>query len=184
MAKQGGGNDLDKEMGGVSDDDLSTISQIESSGKKGKGGKKKLLFIIIPVLLVLGGGGFAAYHFLLAGKNKKKSPEAAVIKPQTSPGPMIKLKSFLTNLADENKTAYVKVSMSIELKQGGNVGLFKQSIPKIRNSIIMILSAKTSKEINTPQGIVSLRHQIARNLNQILGNGTVVGVYFNNYLVQ
>ncbi len=167
----------------VNEDDMSTISQIESSGKKG-GGFKKLIFILIPIILILGGGGFAAYHFLFAKNNINKNTGKIIAPSQISPGPMIELKPFLTNLADKNKTSYIKISMSIELKQGGNIGLFKQLTPKIRNSIIMILSSKTTREINTPEGIVSLRHQIARSLNRILGDGTVIGVYFNNYLVQ
>ena len=172
-----------KEMGNVDDDEMSTISQIEASNKKG--GKKKLLFIIIPLILILGGGGFAVYHFLLAKKSKGKT---AAVKQNSllniKPGPMIKLKSFLTNLANTDRTAYVKVSMSIELKPGSNVGAFKQLIPQVRNRIIMILSSKTSKEISSAQGQLSLRHQIAKSLNLLLGDGTVTGVYFNNYLVQ
>lgn len=176
-------NDNDKGIEDVNEDDMSMISQIESSGKK-SGGFKKLLFILIPLILVLGGGGFAAYRFLFAKNNINKNVGKIIATSQTSPGPMIELKPFLTNLADKNKTSYIKVSMSIELKQGGNIGLFKQLMPKIRNNIIMILSSKTTREINTPEGIVSLRHQIARSLNRILGAGTVIGVYFNNYLVQ
>jgi flagellar FliL protein len=178
------GNDngkTNKEMGNVDDDEMSTISQIEASKKKG--GKKKLLFILVPLILILGGGGFAAYHFLFAKKSKTPVNKLVTLS-NIQPGPMIKLKSFLTNLANTNRTAYVKVSMSIELKPGSNVGIFKQLTPKVRNRIIMILSSKTSKEIDSPQGQLSLRHQIARSLNQLLGDDTVTGVYFNNYLVQ
>ena len=178
------GNDngkTNKEMGNVDDDEMSTISQIEASKKKG--GKKKLLFILVPLILILGGGGFAAYHFLFAKKSKTLVNKLVTLS-NIQPGPMIKLKSFLTNLANTNRTAYVKVSMSIELKPGSNVGTFKQLTPKVRNRIIMILSSKTSKEIDSPQGQLSLRHQIARSLNQLLGDDTVTGVYFNNYLVQ
>jgi flagellar FliL protein len=172
----------EKELGNIDEDEMSTISQIESSKKKG-GGIKKLLFILIPVVILLGGGGFAAYHFLLA-KPKVKVPLKPVNVSTIKPGPMMNLKPFLTNLADKDKTSYIKVSISIELKQGSNIGTFKQLVPQIRNSIIMIMSSKTSREINTPQGILSLRHQIARGLNRILGDGTVTGVYFNDYLVQ
>jgi flagellar FliL protein len=172
-----------KEFGNIDDDEMSTISKIESSENK-KGGIKKLLFILIPAILILGGGGFAAYHFLLAKPNNKKSISKPAPVSQLKPGPMINLKPFLTNLADKDKTSYVKVSISIELKQGSNIGAFKQLTPQIRNRIILILSSKTSREINKPQGIISLRHQIARSLNQVLGDGTVTGVYFNNYLVQ
>ncbi len=173
----------DKELGNVEDNEMSTISQIEASNKKG--GKKKLLFIIVPLILILGGGGFAAYHFLFAKKSKTSvNKPVAFSLSNMQPGPMVKLKPFLTNLANTNRSAYVKVSMSIELKPGSNVGTFKQFTPQVRNRIIMILSSKTSKEIDSPQGQLSLRHQIARSLNQLLGDGTVIGVYFNNYLVQ
>ncbi|MHB8231576.1 MAG: flagellar basal body-associated FliL family protein [bacterium] len=182
MADKQNGGKPEKELGNIDEDEMSAISQIESSKKKG-GGIKKLLFILIPAVLLLGGGGFAAYHFLLA-KPKSKAPSKPANVSSLKPGPMINLKPFLTNLADKDKTSYIKVSISIELKQGSNPGTFKQLTPQIRNSIIMIMSSKTSREINTPQGILSLRHQIARSLNRILGDGTVTAVYFNNYLVQ
>ena len=79
------------ELGNIDEDEMSTISQIESSKKKG--GKKKLLFILIPALLVLGGGGFAAYHFFFA-KTKAKAPSKPVGVSQIKPGPMINLKPF------------------------------------------------------------------------------------------
>lgn len=182
MADKQNGGKSEKELGNIDEDEMSTISQIESSKKKG-GGIKKLFFILIPAVILLGGGGFAAYHFFLA-----KPKANAVSKPLNvsaiKSGPMINLKPFLTNLANKNRTSYIKVSISIELKQGSNIGAFKQLIPQIRNSIIMIMSSKTSREINSPQGMLSLRHQIARELNSILGNHTVTGVYFYNYLVQ
>lgn len=165
----------------IDEDDMSTISKMESIGKK-SGGSKKMLIIILVVLIA--GGGFAAYHFLSPKSKTTKKAGKIVVKSRVALGHMIELKPFLTNLADKDRTAYIKVSMVIELKQNGNVSLFKRLTPEIRNNIIMILNAKTTAGINTPDGIVSLRHEIARSLNRILGDGAVVGVYFNNYLVQ
>ncbi len=182
MADKQNAEKSNKELGNIDEDELSTISQIESSKKKG-GGIKKILFLAIPAVVVLGGGGFAAYHFLFA-KSKTAAPAKPANAAKTAPGPMINLKPFLTNLADKDKTSYIKVSISVEMKTGTDLGRIKQLTPQIRNTIIMIMSSKTSDEVNTPEGIVSLRHQIARSLNRILGDGTVTGVYFNNYLVQ
>lgn len=172
----------DKELGGM-DDEMATISQLESNKIGGGGGKKKII-ILAALVVLLGGGGFAAYHFLLAKKSVKKPANKPAETKKAPVGPMFDLKPFLTNLADQNHTSYIKVDISLEFKQGTDIAKIKQLTPQIRNNIIMIMSSKTSNEINSPEGMVSLRHQIARSLNMLLGAGTVTGVYFNNYLVQ
>ena len=171
-----------KEMGG-DDSELSSIEGLDSKKIKNKSGLKKIIFVVVPILILLG-GGFAVYHFILSKPAGKALPNAINVRKNITPGNMIELKPFLTNLANKNSSSYVKASITVELKPGGNAGLFKQLTPQIRNSIIMILISKTSHEINTPAGITALRHQIARSLNRILGRGQVVSVYFNNYLVQ
>jgi flagellar FliL protein len=171
-----------KELGGE-DAELSSIAGLDSKKIKKKSGLKKIIFFIAPLLFLLG-GGFAVYHFFLAKPSGKPLNKAINVRKNITPGPMIELKPFLTNLANKNSSSYAKVSITVELKPGGNAALFKQLTPQIRNSIIMILSSKTSHEINTPAGITALRHQIARSLNRILGQGQVISVYFNNYLVQ
>lgn len=183
MADRSGSGKTRNGTDGIDEDEMSAVSQIKSAQKKG--GAKKIIFILILVIFILG-GGFAAYHFLFSknNKNSKTSGKPAAFSPQKTPGPMMGLKPFLTNLADRGATSYIKVSISIELKQGANTGLFKKLIPEIRNNIIMILNSKTSGDVKNPEGIISLRHQIARSLNRVLGSGTVIGVYFNNYLVQ
>ena len=171
-----------KELGNLGDEEeMAALSQMEPPRKRG--GKKKIIILIAAVLIV-GGGGFAAYHFLFASKKGKGPVSAPAQAKKTVPGPMLNLKPFLTNLADQDKTSYVKVDISLEFKPGTDPGNVKQLTSQIRNNIIMILSSKTSKEINSPEGMVSLRHEIARSLNVLLGAGTVTGVYFNNYLVQ
>ncbi len=184
MAKRAdnGQLNIDKDGENIDEDDAATISQMGSVGKK-SGGSKKLLVMVISTLIA-GGGGFAGYHFLSAKNKTNKKTGEVVVKSRIAPGHMVELKPFLTNLADKDRTAYIKVTMVIELRRGGNVPLFKRLTPEIRNNIIMILNSKTTAGINTPDGIVSLRHEIARGLNRILGAGAVVDVYFNNYLVQ
>ncbi|MHB1664205.1 MAG: flagellar basal body-associated FliL family protein [bacterium] len=165
------------------DSELSSVEGLDSKKIKNKSGLKKIIFIVVPLLILLG-GGFAVYRFILSKPAGKIPPGAINVRKNITPGNMIELKPFLTNLANKNSSSYVKASITVELKPGGNAALLKQLTPQIRNSIIMILSSKTSHEINTPAGITALRHQIARSLNRILGRGQVVSVYFNNYLVQ
>lgn len=172
----------EKEMENIDEEDLSKLSELGPAEKKG--GSKKIIFILVPLIAILGGGGFAAYHFLLNKKTEHGTKGKLTQVARKAPGPMIKLEPFLTNLADENQTSYIKVSISLELKAGTDPAEIKQYMPQIRNAVIMILNSKTTQDIKNPSGIVSLRHQIARSLNQVLGEGSVTGVYFNSYLVQ
>ena len=56
--------------------------------------------------------------------------------------------------------------------------------PAARDSIVRILNSKTYDDIETIQGKLFLKDQIAVTLNRSLDEGVVKDVYFGEFLVQ
>ena len=112
---------------------------------------------------------------------------SARIEPQPeavrSTGIVLPLQPIRVNLTDPSGRRYLTVGMEIEVNSDVSKELKAQSA-RINDTIIMLLAGKTYGEISTPEGKVSLKHEIAARLNQILGAPRVIRVYFTNFVVE
>lgn len=100
-----------------------------------------------------------------------------------SAGIVLPLPPIRVNLTDPSGRRYLTVGMEIEVNSDVSKELKAQSA-RINDTIIMLLAGKTYGEISTPEGKVSLKHEIAARLNQILGAPRVIRVYFTNFVVE
>lgn len=100
-----------------------------------------------------------------------------------SAGIVLPLQPIRVNLTDPSGRRYLTVGMEIEVNSDVSKELKAQSA-RINDTIIMLLAGKTYGEISTPEGKVSLKHEIAARLNQILGAPRVIRVYFTNFVVE
>jgi flagellar FliL protein len=60
----------------------------------------------------------------------------------------------------------------------------EDNIPRLRDTVLILLSSQTLKEINTIEGKLELKNAIVLRMNQILGNKTVRRIYFTEFVVQ
>lgn len=151
---------------------------IESSEEKPK--KSKLKFIIIGgLVLLLGVGGFYGYN-----QYKKSNENKAEKKEQMSI--IIPLKSFVVNLFDKKGIGkrYLKISMELEVGKEEDRVKVENNIPRLRDTVLILLSSQTLKDINTMDGKLELKNAIVLRMNQILGNKTVRRIYFTEFVVQ
>ena len=157
----------------------------EADGQKPeqKSSALKWVIIIIVIVLVLGGAGAGAFFFFSKSKNttsEKKSPEQA----KTSTAFFWATEPFIVNLADNEGERYAKVVIQLELSDqevGEELNLIK---PKVRDSILDLLSAKNYKEMMDPIGKQRLRDEIAMRANGHLTKGKVLKVYFTDFVIQ
>lgn len=155
----------------------------EQAPEKKKGSALKWIIIIVIALFVLGGAGAGAYFFLLKSKPlsaEKKHTEQA--KPQTTV--FWPMDAFIVNLIDNDGERYLKVVMQLELSDQPAVEELNLLKPKIRDSILDLLSAKTYKEMMDPIGKQRLRDEIALRANGYLTKGKVLKVYFTEFVIQ
>jgi len=142
--------------------------------------KSKLKLIIIGVLvLLLGVGGFFGYS-----KYKKSNANKAEKEEQMSI--IIPLKSFVVNLFDKRGMGkrYLKISMELEVGKEEDRVKVENNIPQLRDTVLILLSSQTLKEVNTMEGKLELKKAIILRMNQILGNKTARRIYFTEFVVQ
>lgn len=148
--------------------------------KEEKPKKPKLKLIIIGVLILfLAAGGFFGYSkYKKANENKAEKEEKVSI--------IIPLKSFVVNLFDKKGIGkrYLKISMEIEVSKEEDKVKVENNIPQLRDTVLILLSSQTLKEINTMEGKLELKNAIVLRMNQVLGNKTVRRIYFTEFVVQ
>ena len=170
-----------KEIAGDEEDDEKR--EQESSGQKGS--RLTLIIIIVAVLLVLGGGGGAAYYFLFKSESAADG-KSSTAKPVPQVVVFFPMDPFIVNLADNEGERYMKLVLQLELSDQKMLPDVKLLNPKMRDTILDLLSAKTYKEMIDPLGKQRLRDEIAMRMNMTINspNGKVLKVYFTEFIIQ
>jgi len=142
--------------------------------------KLKLIIIAVVVLLV-GAGGFFGYS-----KYKKGKDEKAKTKKEEIASIICPIKSFVVNLLDKRDVGkrYLKVTMQLEVGKEEDRVLIEKNIPQIRDTVLLLLSSQTLKEINTMEGKLELKQTLLSRMNQVLRDGVVRRIYFTEFVVQ
>jgi flagellar FliL protein len=156
--------------------------EAEEHQKQPKSSKKLLLIVLPVVVLLLAGGGTAAYfkffnQSVAAGGHaaeEKKHPEVV----------MQDMETFLVNLADPGSKRFLKVTMKAKLDSMQLSEEFKSRLFELRDSILMILTSKTSEEVASPEDKLTLKREILTALNKSLHKGQVQDIYFTEFLIQ
>lgn len=154
-----------------------------------KGGKLKLIIILVVALIILGGGGFLAYKLFLAPKGEGEHGAEAAKKEVTAPanevGMLYPLETFIVNMADNDGSRYLKVTIQLELDKTEKLKEeLDKRVPQLRDAILTILSAKTYEEISSAQGKLILKQEILRRLNSLLPFGAITNIYFTEFVSQ
>lgn len=159
-----------------------------------KGGKLKLIIIILVVLGILGGGGtFAWFKFIApaigaGGESDKEKEEEGEKeepkKPEITSGPMYPLDSFIINLKDAEGRRFLKLTMELELSEENLNAEITAILPKIKDTILTLLSDKTFKDIYTVEGKFKLRDEITARINRFLATGHIRNIYFTEFVIQ
>ena len=142
----------------------------------------------------------------LAGEEGNVDAEESVAAER---GIILDLGEFILNLSDANSRRFLKVNVAVELtkkpsdtpapaKSGGHghggsepdpmaavEAEMNQFKPSIRDSIISVLSAKTSDELNTTTGKELAKEQIKESIDAIFeGEREVLRVSFGSFFIQ
>ena len=146
---------------------------------------KKMLFIGLAVgFLVLAGiNGVLVWKVLSNDSADAKTVEQEEVVVEEEDGFMYELDPFIVNLFDDRGVRYLKVRLDIELWDLTEEEMAKKN-PKIRDSLIVLLSSKKYEEIGSLEGKARLREEILFRLNRILGEGKAKEVYFTDFVVQ
>lgn len=173
-----------------------TEDLVEEPGKKkdGDGGTKgsKTVLIIIIVGFVLfmaiaGAGFYILMQKMPASATKSVKAGETVTgkeKPSDAIGPIHSLNTFVVNLADSGGKRFLRVKMSLELRDQKTAEQVKKQLPRIQDKILTILSTKKFQDISTVKGKSDLRAEIAATIDTLFSKGAVTNVYFTEFVIE
>jgi flagellar FliL protein len=154
----------------------------------------KWVLLIFFFLILMGGGAAGAWIFLLDGtlpdflqRGGGSSAPAASSAPSAPAGPVgnsIPLAVFVVNLADPLGQRFIQLSLEAEVANEQVAQDLQRNTPRIRDSIIMLLSSKTYADVATPESKMLLKSEITERLNSILGPGKVYQMFITDMKVQ
>jgi len=152
--------------------------------------KKKLIILVSGLLIaaIVGGGGF----FYLQGKGSDSERDTgteeskdSVKKSEINKNKInFPLESFIVNLADPGGKRYFSTRIVLEFSDKDSLASLEKKVPEIRDRILMILPTKTYKEIQSVEGKDALRSSLLVALNEILQEGKITNIFFQEFVVQ
>ncbi len=128
-------------------------------------GKSKRLVIVIAVLALLAvAGGGAAWFF----HQKAASAEGGEAKPAkkeaAKPPVFTTLENFTVNLSGGDH--FMQLGIVLQLKDEETAERVKVFLPMIRSRILLLLSAKTAEELESPKGKQALIEEVLKSARE------------------
>jgi flagellar basal body-associated protein FliL len=149
---------------------------------KGKQKSKSSPLLIFVLLAAIGAG---AYWFISRRHDVQAAPSDPKANSVTS---VIHLDSFVVNLADPSQTAFLKVGIDLGVTaapaEGKSGDANTAVLPKIRDTMLSVLSTWQSGGLLAANGKARLKEQILNALHQQVPTVPVKEVYFTEFLVQ
>lgn len=159
----------------------------------GKGGKNILLYLLVLINMGAVAGVGVMLHLknkadhskptidhVVEGEHEAQKQEATTEVDTT--GHTIPLETFLVNLSGSRGNNILKVDMELEVDGDGVLKEIEKRKPQIRDIVIILLSSKTYKEIETADGKNALRDEIRDRVNAFLTKGKIKRVLFTNII--
>jgi flagellar FliL protein len=164
--------------------DAAKESAIDAEKEATPAKSNKKLVLIIAAVLLLGGSGAAGWYL-----TKPQAEPKEVQHEEVSLAPVyMTLETFTVNLQPDPGEQYLQTEMSLQIADSHEEESIKQYMPLVRNRILMVLSAKRSSEITTPEGKNLLKKQLISELNKPFAVGdkaqTISDVLFTSFIVQ
>lgn len=177
-------------------DEDKNMEEESGESKKKKGGALKLIIIVLLLLIILVVLGGAAYMLFLKPKPEEAANSAAAQQTtQAAPkkemkegggiGTLYPMENFIVNMADSGGTRYLRVTLQLELDETKK---FAEALdmrkPQLRDAILTVLASKRYEEVSSAQGKLILKQELLRRLNSLVTEGTVVNIYFTEFVAQ
>ena len=187
--------------------------QVEAGVEDGGGKKKKLIIIgaAVAVALILGvvaflmlgkgdkkvqkegevaqaeGGHGAAAPAAAGGHGAPAAGGHGAPAAGAAAGPsanIFPLDPFIVNIYDGQELRYLKVKIELEMVSPAIKAEIDGRLAAIRDSLLILLSAKTLQDIQDVQGKNTLKDEILTAINKSIPPGKIAKVYFTDFVVQ
>lgn len=99
--------------------------------------------------------------------------------------PTAKLEAFTVNLSSTER--YLQLSMALQIASAEVNEKIKMFMPKVRHTLILLLSSKDSEHLQSLEGKHQLMEEIKEGVNKTLElkeHDGVTDVFFENFVIQ
>ena len=148
----------------------------------------KLIFLVVAVLLVvtlgLAGGFFMMWNKLSALNSQANATVQDQQVQTTALGTLFPMDTFIVNLADQERSRYLRVTMDLELVAPTDAEKLNQRLPQVRDRILMLLPSKRFADIASMEGKTALRDEIIGKLNGLFPENVITNIFFSEFVVQ
>jgi len=167
----------------------------EGKEKSGGGGLLPIINLVLLVL-VLAVGGFIAWKLISMEQLATEQPAATAVQqtddtaiPEAEddsdePPVSMDLDNLTINLADTDRDRYLRVKITLELRNEEAKAKVSENMVKIKDLLISSISGKKFSEIRTPQGKYELKLDLIYRTNRIVGGKPIKNLYFADFVSQ
>jgi flagellar FliL protein len=156
--------------------------------KKLLGNKKMLIIVAVALLLMLGGGGAGAYFFLFssppddASKQAASEPQVPIVPPQVA---FYDVPDIVVNIqSPDGSPAYLKLSVSLELKNADEEAGLKVLMPRIVDQFQSYLRELRVDDLKGSASVMRLKEELLRRINVAAKPYSVSDVLLKEMIVQ
>ena len=161
---------------------IEDVVEGQQEGKKKRPSVLVIVGIVLVLLILIGVSAGAIWHFWQKSAAEEKKQQSVL---QTAAiGPVWPMESIIVNLADGGGERYLKVAMQLEVASPEATKELDLVKPKIRDTVIDLLSSKTYADLADNAGKQRLRDEIILRANSVLTQGKVTKVYFTEFIIQ
>jgi flagellar FliL protein len=155
-------------------------------------GKKLVLFIVLPVLIVIGAIAGVFFSGILSKKEAPKTEQQAEEAPIQKSSPrqtvFFDMPDLIVNLntgtSAARRTNFLKISVSLELENPGDIEVVTQNMPRIIDNFQIYLRELRIDDLQGSAGLYRLREELLRRVNLAARPARVRDVLFKEMLVQ
>lgn len=109
-------------------------------------------------------------------------PEGA--QQETALDVFLKLEPFIVNLKGNGMKRYLKTTIAIEVEEREVKEELEMLTPKLRDTILFVLTSKSYNDLFSNEGKIALKHELIAHINRILKSGTIKAIYITDFIIQ
>jgi flagellar FliL protein len=159
------------------DDTEEGSAEVEKAPSRGLGMKK--MIILGGLILVLCVGGYLGYTMFFAERSKAETSQEKKAKEKMV---LFSMDPFVLNLSDPGR--HLKVAVQFELFREEDELKVKERGAKLRDTLIMLISSKTTDSVSSPEGKFQLKDELLLRANQAMEKEVFRNVYFTDFVMQ
>ncbi|RKY65864.1 MAG: hypothetical protein DRQ02_09670 [Candidatus Latescibacterota bacterium] len=167
-------------------EEITQEQQDEAQKEKGSFSLKKRWPLLVGLFLLQAALAYLLVTKVVAPMVQTRQTEAkqSVASESQGIGEIYVIKDIITNPAKTAGTRFVNVTLGLELERGAGTEEIEKRVPQIRDVLLDIFCSKTVEQLSGVENREALRQEILTQVNGLLSDAKVIGVYFIDFVLQ